>query len=267
MGALFSIFHWNKRLKGVPLETEEAKFDTGDVVLFGGRGMAAYLSKIGTWSGFTNVGFIIRDRPGLEGLNVCYSGAPVGSRAGGEPSDSQYGRVKISSLVRFLEVGQFDVVVVRKLSVPLDADEKSQVESFAKSSKGKVLNNRVTLLMPAVGYDSIVYKCCSLACCSFTEDVERFFCSELVVDMLERVSRVVKNNNEYVPASEDPNNFNNSKLGTDGKVLGPAINVKLPVRSSFVRHDWREAEERRKSGSRGEFKSDRELTPRSSPES
>lgn len=224
MGGLLSVFHWNRKQQGGALERVATQFDTGDVVLFAGRGVGWYLTKIGTWSGFSNVGFLIRDKPGLDGLLVCYSGAPV-TRNSGSGDSRDYGHVRISRLPRFLEVGDFDLLVVRKLWKPLSAEEKGNVDAFARGCKGQVLKSRVSLLMaPVEGtYEGRGLRCCGLSCCLFEPDVERFFCSELVVGMLERVGRVVKNNNEYVPREGSPDSATH-----EGKVLGPAIPVRLP---------------------------------------
>lgn len=231
MGGLLSLFQWRGGKRGGALERVGVQFDTGDVVLFAGRGVAWYLTKIGTWSGFSNVGFLIRERPGLDGLLVCYSGAPVSSASVSNDS-RDYGLVRISRLPQFLEKGDFDLVVVRKLWKPLSEEEKEHVDAFAKECKGQVLKSRVSLLMaPVEGkLDLRGMRCCGLSCCTFRPDVERFFCSELVVGMLERVGRVVKNNNEYIPVEGGARD----SATQGGKVLGPAIPVRLPGEIAFT---------------------------------
>lgn len=190
--------------------------DSGDVVLFAGRNPGWLLTKVGTWSGFSNVGFLLRDAPNSNSFTLCYSGAPLDAR---EAPQDDFGRVRVRPLSSFLDAGQFHSVVVRKLAVPLTEAEEQLVRSFATDCEGQTLPSRVTLLMnPGEGGRG--------SCFCWRNRVERFICSQLVVGMLEQVGRVVKKNREYVPRCGS---------AREGMVLGPAVRVHLqdPPRGSI----------------------------------
>lgn len=192
----------------------ETLLNAGDVILFAGRNSRWLVTKVGTWSGFSNVGFLLKHPQDPDRFTLCYSGAPL-ARGEGDPDESDFGTVRLCPLDEFLEAGQFDQIVVRKLAVPLAEAEEQLVRSFAVGAEGQVLPGRVSLLM-APCEDSLERVRCSWCCC--LPRVERFFCSELVVEMLERAGRVVKNNREYVPRGG---------LAKAGRVLGPAMRVDL----------------------------------------
>lgn len=100
------------------------------------------------------------------------------------------------------------------------------VGQFARESCGRVLNRRVSLLMASeTGEDECTCCGCGCGCCDGEPNVERFFCSELVVTMLERVQRVVRDNNEYLPVG----------VSDDGRILSAPIKVLVPEKLGSVR--------------------------------
>lgn len=223
MGALCGALYWSRRLRSGALSELEKEFGTGDIVLFAGIG-SNYLTKVGRWSGFSDVGFLIRQKPGVEGLSVCHCGAQERKSSSGGGSSARR-RVKVDKFARYINRGNFNVVVVRKLRNGLTAEEEMLVEQFAQESCGKVLNQRVSLLMASDSVaDECPYCCCILGC--FEPNVERFFCSELVVTMLERVNRVVRDNNVYIARG--------TRDSREGRLLMPPVSVQVPGRRAKV---------------------------------
>lgn len=199
------------------LSVIEPELNTGDVLLFARTGPDTLLAKLGPWHNASSAGFLIRDGEGLEGLRLCHPNLK---------NDAVEGVTQLSRLNQFLTDSEFDVVVVRKLCQPLEAQQRIKVVQFSQDSVGQLLNRKVTLLMQRTDIPSICICVFCLHFCSRT--VERFICSELVVKMLLNVDRIEGACSEYYPIEPKV------KSGKHLSVYGPSIFVKTPVLSTTL---------------------------------
>lgn len=219
MGNIFNSFSSARVVSAISFWTIEPELNTGDVILFARTGPDSLLARLGPWHNASTAGFIIRDREGLEGLQLCHPNLTT------DPSE---GHTQLTSLSQFLTESEFDTIVVRKLCQPLEAQQSARVVQFSQDCVGQLLNRKVTLLMQRTDIPSLCICALCLSLCSKT--VERFICSELVVKMLITVGKIDGANNEYYPIQP------RVRSGRRWRIYGPSIFVRTNVVSSAFWH-------------------------------
>ncbi|CAK0782620.1 hypothetical protein CVIRNUC_005822 [Coccomyxa viridis] len=161
-------------LKSVGLTEIERHLDTGDIVLIPGN-HARYLVKLrGAWHGFSACAFVVRTGPGIDSLLLCHADTHIAS------DKESRSVVTLTPLSREIAEGECKFVVVRKLAKPLRAAERRHVRDFASASVGHCLNAHANILMAAA--TGAKQSTCLSA--FIGPKLERFFCSELVAQML-----------------------------------------------------------------------------------
>ncbi len=159
---------------------------SGDVVLFSGKGFISRLIQLATWSPYSHVGLVLKDKRGT----LLWESTTLSTLPDINTGELTKG-VQLVCLKDRIDI--YDgKVAVRQLKTPLSAEQEAAYRLFRDEVRGRAYEkSKVALARSAIDLIS-----------GQSEDLSTLFCSEMNAEAYQRMKLIdeSKSSAEYTPA-------------------------------------------------------------------
>lgn len=193
------------------------RLDTGDIVLFSGKGLISMGLQIGSLCSWSHVAMVVRIKE--PDVILVYQSTPV-CKAKDFLADKPKQGVQINLLSQAIESYK-GKVGIRLLNVQRTDEMLKNLNEFRNEMKNRDYEDRIIEMVQAVWDGPFGH---------VDEDLSSLFCSELVAEAYQRMGLLLpneqggKNSNEYTPK-----NFSTQGGGID-LLLGATLEDEIIVR-------------------------------------